>query len=118
MSRSVLLQLARDSISEVLQAKRLIDKKNLLEQHPLLAQKIQTTIKIYLDNELYSSCSGTETNSLLDNIIYCAKKALFESSDATPPLTLSQYLHSQLEITLFYDNKIMTEKDEALFIYS
>ncbi len=117
MSRSILLQLARDSISEVLQAKRLIDKKNLLEQHPLLAQNIKTTIKIYLDNELYSSCSGTETHSLLDNIIYCAKKALFESPNVTP-LTLSQYLHSQLEITLFHDNEVMTEKDEALFIYS
>ena len=50
--RSVLLQLARDSIHEVFEAKRGIDKKALIQKHPLLNEKIQSSINIYLNDEL------------------------------------------------------------------
>jgi len=46
MARSVLLQLARDSIQEVLEASRSIDKQALLRQHPLLNEVISTTLNI------------------------------------------------------------------------
>ena len=46
MSRSVLIQLARDSIQEVLEAKRTIDKATLLSKHPLLNEKIAATVNI------------------------------------------------------------------------
>ena len=79
MARSVLLQLARDSIQEVLEAKRTIDKQLLLDAHPLLGEKISTSINIYYDEALRGSFSSDETDkSLLEDIIYNSKKAAFE----------------------------------------
>ena len=69
--RSVLLQLARDSIHEVFEAKRTIDKKTLIQMYPLLNEKIATTVNIYLDDELRGSCSSNNSSkSLLEDIIY------------------------------------------------
>ncbi|MBA1437662.1 MAG: hypothetical protein FAF05_01520 [Epsilonproteobacteria bacterium] len=51
MARSVLLQLARDSINEVLQMQNLLNKQKLLIAHPALAQKLPTTIELFLENE-------------------------------------------------------------------
>ena len=57
MSRSVLLQLARDSIQEVLEAQRTIDRESILNEHPLLKEKIATTINLYIKNELRGTSS-------------------------------------------------------------
>ena len=61
--RSVLLQLARDSIQEVLEAKNSIDKASLLKEHPLLNQNIPTTINIYINSVL-------ENNKCMKYIIH------------------------------------------------
>ena len=66
MSRSVLLQLARDSIHEVFEAKRNIERKTLLQENPLLDEKIATTVNIFLKKELRGSYSSPNaTKSLL-----------------------------------------------------
>ena len=112
--RSVLLQLARDSIQEVLEAKNSIDKMALLNEHPLLSQNIPTTINIYLNAELRgSSKSPTPTSSLVNEIIINAKRAAFEDSDFLA-LSTSEYLSCEIEIILQTADGIISEKDPAI----
>jgi len=114
MSRSVLLQLARDSITEVLEAQRTIDKATLLKEHPILNEKIPTTVNIYLDEELRGSFSSKDAKkTLLESIIYNAKKSAFEDTNFTP-LTTSQYLSCEIELILNTADGIMSEKDSAI----
>jgi AMMECR1 domain-containing protein len=114
MSRSVLLQLARDSIHEVFEAQRTIDRKALLEEHPLLNEKIATTVNIYLDHELRGSHSSLDASkTLLEDIIYNAKKSAFEDKNFTP-LTSSEYLHSEIELLLSTPDGIISQKDPAI----
>lgn len=114
MSRSVLLQLARDSIQEVLEANRTIDKERLLDQYPLLGEKIATTVNIYLNSELRASSSTkTPINSLLEDIVGNAKKAAFEDKNSTP-ITTSEYLHCEIELILATEDGEISEKDKAI----
>lgn len=114
MARSVLLQLARDSIQEVLEAKRNIDKQKLLNEHPLLAQKVASSINIYIDSELRgSSKTDIPSYSLLEDIIKNSKKAAFEDKDFTP-ITTSEYLTSEIEIILITHDGKISEKDPSI----
>jgi len=109
MSRSVLLQLSRDSIHEVLEASRVIDREALLLQHPLLNEQIPITLNIYLEQKLRGSFS-TQNRSLLDAIVYSAKKAAFEDKEFTP-LSTSEYLSCEIELILDTKDGVMSEKD-------
>ncbi|MBU0721807.1 AMMECR1 domain-containing protein [bacterium] len=114
MSRSVLLQLARDSIQEVLEAKRTINKETLLKEHPLLNEKMATTVNLYMDNELKGSFgSDAPTKSLLEDIIYNAKKSAFEDKNSKP-ITTSEYLSCELELILRTPDGVLSEKDPAI----
>jgi len=114
MSRSVLLQLARDSIQEVFEAQRTIDKLSLLTEHPLLNQKIATTVNIYLGSELRGSFSSTSVElSLLEDIIMNSKKSAFEDPNFTP-LRTSEYLNCEIELLLNTPDGIISEKDPAI----
>ena len=114
MSRSVLLQLARDSIQEVLEAKRTIDKTALLSAHPLLNEKIATTVNIYLEQELRGSFASTQAEKpLLEDIIYNAKKAAFEDKNFTP-LTTSDYISCEIELLLNTPDGQISEKDPSI----
>lgn len=113
MGRSVLLQLARDSIQEVLQAQNTIDKQTLLDQHPLLHQAVQTTVNLYINNELRGSFQSNGGFSLADAIIIGAKKAAFEDPQFEP-LCTSEYLHCEIEIILETPQGIISEKDPAI----
>ncbi|MEA2100405.1 MAG: AMMECR1 domain-containing protein [Campylobacterota bacterium] len=114
MSRSVLLQLARDSIAEVLQAQRTINKNSLLEEHPLLNEKIPTTINLYIDNELRGSAQTLESSeSLLYSIIKNAKKSAFEDKNFKP-ISTSEYLDCEVEILLATPDGIISEKDPSI----
>lgn len=114
MSRSVLLQLARDSIQEVIEATRTIDKVELLQAHPLLAEPIATTVNIYLANELRGSSSSTTNSlSLLEDIIINSKKSAFEDKNFTP-LTTAEYLNCEIELLLNSPDGILSEKDPAI----
>ncbi len=112
--RSVLLQLARDSIQEVLEAKNSINKSSLLKEHPLLTQAIPTALNLYIDNELRGhSKSLTEPSSLIDEIIINAKKAAFEDTDFLA-ISTSEYLSCEIEIILETPDGIISEKDPAI----
>jgi len=116
MSRSVLLQLARDSIQEVFQAKKTINIPSLLKEHPLLLEKIDIIINIYRENELKSSYAITQQkNSLANNIIIGAKKVAFENGEI---LTTSEYLHSEIELILHTPEGDIRQKDNAILNYS
>ncbi len=112
MSRSILLQLARESIQEVFEAQRTIDKKTLLSMHPLLNEPIKTTVNIYLEDKLRGSWSS-EDKSLLESIIYNAKKSAFEDKNFTP-ISTSEYLSCELEILLITPDGVMSEKDKSI----
>jgi len=112
--RSVLLQLARDSIHEVFEAKRNINKQMLIQEHPLLNEKIATSINIYLDNELRGSYSSQEASkSLIEDIIHNAKKSAFEDKNFTP-LSTSEYLSCEIELKLTTSDGVISEKDQAI----
>jgi len=114
VSRSVLLQLARESIQEVLEFQRTIDKTTLLNEHPLLNEKIQTTLNIYLDKELRGSCSSVSAEkSLLEDIIYNAKVAAFQDKNFSP-LTTSEYLSCEIELILNTPDGVMSQRDEPI----
>ncbi len=113
MSRSVLLQLARDSIQEVLEAKNSINKESLLKEHPLLLETIFSTVNIYIDKELRGSSSSKNRTSLLEGIIINAKRAAFEDVNFLP-LSTSEYLHSEIEIILETPEGSISERDPAI----
>ncbi|MDH4944762.1 AMMECR1 domain-containing protein [Sulfurimonas sp. C5] len=113
MARSVLLQLARDSIQEVIEASNTINKQNLINEHPLLDQKIATVVKIFLEEELRGTSELDASNALIDNIIIASKKAAFEDKNFTP-LTTSEYLHCSIEITLDTPEGIISQKDDPI----
>jgi hypothetical protein len=114
MSRSVLLQLARDSIEEVLQAQNSINKEALLQEHPLLNQKIATSVKLYIGNELRGFYENkAETKSLLYEIIINAKKAAFEDKTFSP-MSTSEYLSCEIELTLMTEDGPISEKDKPI----
>ncbi|MDA7818218.1 AMMECR1 domain-containing protein [Sulfurimonas sp.] len=114
MSRSVLLQIARDSIQEVLEANRTIDRQLLVEQHPLLNEKIATTVNLYIEDELRGSSSTKMPSfSLIDDIIKNAKQSAFEN-ESFPPITTSEYLNCELEIVLLTSDGPISEKDPAI----
>jgi AMMECR1. len=113
MSRSVLLQLARDSIVEVLEAKNSVDMQELTQKYPLLKEKIQTTVNIYIDNELRGNYLNEDENSLSKNILIGAKRAAFEDVNFLP-LTTSEYLHCEIELILQTQEGPISEKDPAI----
>lgn len=114
MPRSVLLQLARDSIAEVLEMQRTIKKDELIQEHPLLNHKIATQVNLYLDNELRGSALSQNPNlSLIDDIIINAKKSAFEDENFSP-ITTSEYLSCEIELLLRTDDGVISEKDPSI----
>lgn len=99
MSRPLLIQLAHDSINEVFQAQNLINKESLLSEYPLLNESIPMTLKIFVDGELHGYYEDLATKTLLENIIIGAKIAAFEDK-SSKPLTLSEYLGAEMELSL------------------
>lgn len=114
MSRSVLLQLARDSIQEVLQAEITINRESLIQEHPLLNEPISTTVNIYIKDKLRGSASSDDSGaSLIDTIILNAKKSAFQDKNFTP-LSTSEYLECEIELLLNTPDGIISEKDPSI----
>lgn len=113
MARSVLIQLARDSIQEVIEAKRTIDRETLLSQHPLLEYSVATTVNLYLDGKLRgSSSSESPQRSLLEDIVYNAKVAAFQSEFGA--VSTAEYLACEVEVILHTEDEDMREKDPSI----
>lgn len=114
MSRSILLQLARDSIEEVLQAQNIIDKPSLLKDHALLQEHIAISLNIYIANELRGSYENLNTDaSLLNAVIIAAKRAAFEDSNFSA-LSVSEYLQCEIELILQTADGPISQRDSSL----
>lgn len=100
MAQSELLTLARKSIEEVLQAEHTIDRNALLEQYPVLGEKMATFVTLTIEGEL-RGCIGSLVahRPLIDDIIHNAKAAAFQDPRFSP-LTTSEYLHAAVEVSL------------------
>lgn len=104
MARSPLLQLVRDSIEEVIEAKRKIDRNELLKTYPVLEQKIASVIQLKIDDEICGEASSEEASKpLIDDIIYNAKVAAFQDKN-NPPISTADYLHCSIELSLRIPN--------------
>ncbi len=105
MSKSLLLKIARESITEVFEAHNTIKKEDLYKEFPVLKKHIASFVTIYLDDELRGSMGSIiPTRPLLDDIIHNAKSAAFEDRRFTP-LKTSEYLHASLELSLLTEPK-------------
>lgn len=114
MSQSVLLTIARRSIEEVLQTENIIDRTQLLEQYPILGEKMATQINLYLGDELRGSAkSETPLRPLLDDIIHNAKIAAFQDENFAPLIT-SEYLRTSVELILFSPDGPLCHKDSSI----
>jgi AMMECR1 domain-containing protein len=109
MSRSFLIQLAYDSINEVLQAKNIIDTKAILKEYPLLNESIPMTIKLFSDGEICGYYEDLATKTVLENIFLGAKIAAFEDKKSSP-LTLSKYAALEIEIALQTPEGVISHK--------
>jgi AmmeMemoRadiSam system protein A len=100
MSQSLLLDITRESITEVFEARNTIDKQQLIKDFPVLAQPISCFVSLYLNNKLRgSSGSVFAENSLLEEIIFHAKTAAF-IDERFEPLRTSEYLQTTIELSL------------------
>ncbi|MDD5052070.1 MAG: AMMECR1 domain-containing protein [Sulfuricurvum sp.] len=114
MSQSVLLTIARQSIQEVLQAERSIDREKLLEEYPILSEPMMTEITLYLNNEIRGNAkSSTLSRSLLEDIIHNAKIAAFQDENFNPLVT-SEYLYTTIELTLFSADGPLSHKSSPI----
>lgn len=108
MSQSVLLQVARSSIMEVLQAERLINREELINQHPLLATPTATFVTLYLNNEV-RGCMGSlnHERALIDDVIHNAKMAAFQDP-RFEPISTAEYLHTTIELSLLSEPSLLS----------
>lgn len=100
MSRSVLLDLARTSIEEVLQATDRIDRDAMIRLHPVLSGPVASFVTIWIGEEIRGS-SGTAFAELplIDDLVLNAKRAAFEDP-AFAPLTITEYHQATIEVSL------------------
>lgn len=114
MSQSVLLNIARASIEEVLQAQLTIDRHDLLEHYPILAQPMECELTLFLNNKVRgSSRSISMENSLLEEIITHAKMAAFQD-ERFDPIVISEYLHTTIKLTLFTPDGALSHQSEPI----
>ncbi|HFU74148.1 MAG TPA: AmmeMemoRadiSam system protein A [Helicobacteraceae bacterium] len=111
MSQSILLQIARESIMEVLQAERLIARDELMKAHPILTTPMATFVTLYLDKEV-RGCMGslTQERMLIDDVIHNAKMAAFQDPRFAP-LSTVDYLHTAIELSLLTQPQIVSFTD-------
>ena len=107
MSRSFLLDLAYDSIKEVLETREFIDKAEILANYPILQEKIPMSLKIFVDDELQGTYVDKADHTLLQNIILGAKIAAFEDNE---PLKVSEFLKAEIEISLHTPEGVISHR--------
>lgn len=114
MSQSVLLNIARESIQEVLQAEESINRSELLESYPILAEVVATEVTLYLNGKSRgTSRSDNPEHSLLDDIILNAKRAAFQDPNFIPVST-SEYLHTSVELILYTADGPISHRDDPI----
>jgi len=114
VSKSVLLNLARASIEEVLQAQTTINREELLEHYPILSTPMGVQVTLYLDEKIRGSSKSENADlPLLESIILHAKLAAFQDPSFTPIAT-SEYLHASIELILYSPDGPLSHRDEPI----
>ena len=94
---SLILDLARESILEVMQALKRIDKEALLKENPILHEILPVTVNIYHEGTLFSSFT-VDNLSLVDAIIVGSKKAAF--ADKEKLFLTNAFFKDEIEVVL------------------
>jgi len=108
----ILLKIARASILEVFENKPLINKKELIQEYPFLAEQRATFVTLRINDNL-RGCIGSilPRMSLIDDIIYNAKQAAFEDP-RFEPLTPQEYEKIKLEVSILTIPEKLEYEDE------
>lgn len=110
MSQSLLLDIARESITEVFEAQNTLNKEQLIKEYPILDEPLASFVTLYFNNELRgASGSVSPTKSLLEDIIYNAKRAAFQD-ERFEPLKTAEYLQTTIELSLLTPLKELNYK--------
>ena len=98
MSKSYMIEIAKDAIKEELLKKKLIDRDKLLESYPKLAQKGAVFVTLQKRSSL-RGCIGSLVahRVLLDDLIENAKSAAFRDP-RFPPLSLEEFESEDFEV--------------------
>jgi len=128
MNKKILLKIARKSILEEFENKRLIDREKLITEYPFLSEERATFVTLKIDNQL-RGCIGSilPRKPLIDDVVYNAKQAAF-ADPRFSPLTFEEYKKIHIEISILtipqlleYEDKIdlknkITKKDGVILI--
>ena len=108
----ILIEIARMSVIEKLENKKIINKEELYKQFPHLKEKRATFVTLTKTNGELRGCIGTLNphQSLLDDIIQNAKSAAFSDYRFTP-LTKEEYDDIKFEISILSPVKEIDYKD-------
>jgi AmmeMemoRadiSam system protein A len=100
MTKTLLLDIVKNSIEEELYSSSSIDKKSLLQNYPELNNQLATFVTLNLNNNL-RGCIGSiiPQRALIDDLIQNAKAAAF-SDPRFEPLTIQEYKDISIEISL------------------
>ena len=110
--KEILLKIARASILEEFEGKKLINKNELIKEHPFLAQERATFVTLKIDGNL-RGCIGSilPRMALIDDVIYNAKQAAFNDPRFSP-LTPSEYEKIHIEVSILTIPKKLEYEDE------
>ena len=108
----ILLKIARASILEEFEGKKLINKKELIKEYPFLSEKRATFVTLKIDGNL-RGCIGSilPRMSLIDDVIYNAKQAAFHDP-RFEPLTPSEYEQIKIEVSILTIPERLEYEDE------
>jgi len=110
--KEILLKIARASILEEFEGKKLINKDELIKEYPFLAEERATFVTLKIDGNL-RGCIGSilPRMALIDDVIYNAKQAAF-SDPRFPPLTPEEYEKIHIEVSILTIPKKLEYEDE------
>jgi AmmeMemoRadiSam system protein A len=100
MTKTLLLDIVKNSIEEELYSSSSIDKESLLQDYPELNNQLATFVTLNLNNNL-RGCIGSiiPQRAIIDDLIQNAKAAAF-SDPRFEPLTIQEYKDISIEISL------------------
>jgi AmmeMemoRadiSam system protein A len=107
-----LLKIARLSILEEFENKKLINKNEFIKEHPFLLEERASFVTLKIDGNL-RGCIGSilPRMPLIDDVIYNAKQAAF-NDPRFPPLTPSEYEKIHIEVSILTIPKKLEYEDE------
>jgi len=112
MDKKILLKIARASILEEFEGKKLINRDELIKEYPFLAEERATFVTLKIDGNL-RGCIGSilPRMALIDDVIYNAKQAAF-NDPRFPPLTPEEYKKIHIEVSILTIPEKLEYEDE------